>query len=110
MPDYVTDENHVHNDFLPDGYSSDTFKPRCSQDKGHIINNRLLLLDLCKQTGLSMFNGRFANDCPGKFTFVGRSGSSLVDYILSTTNSLSCVDDFYFYEPNIMSDHCIVSL
>ena len=98
----------MHNDFLPDDYSSDTCIPRCSQDKGHINNNGLLLLDLRKQTGFRMPNGRFANDCQGKYTFVGRSGSSLVDYVLSITTLLSCVDDFYVHEPYILSDHCIV--
>ena len=43
---------------LPDEYTPDRFMDRYSQDIGHVNNNGLLLLDLCKQTGFRILNGR----------------------------------------------------
>ena len=44
----------------------------------------------------------------GKYTFVGRRGSSLVDYVLSSQSLFSLVKTFDVQNPNIMSDHCLV--
>ena len=109
--DYVIDDNNVHMPMLPDDYIVDTnLVPRCSQDKGHTNNNGLLLLDLCKQSSLRILNGRFGEDKGlGRYTFVGSRGSSVVDYVLSSQNLLSYIDKFVVGEPNIMSDHCLVS-
>ena len=85
LPDFVSDENITHIDFLPDGYVADTAcTVRCSQDKGRINNNGIVLLDLCKQTGMRILNGRCDRDQDGKNTFIGRTGSSVVDYVIAT--------------------------
>jgi hypothetical protein len=74
-------------------------------------NNGTLLLDLCKQTGLRIFNGRVGNDKGiGKYTFIGSRGSSLVDYVICTQNMFQYRESFDVSDPNILSDHCIVSL
>ena len=100
----------MHMNILPDDYIIDTEVRRFSQDKGHMNNNGTLLLDLCKQTGLRIFNGRFGNDKGiGKYTFIGSRGSSLVDYVMGTQNLFQFIENFDVSEPNILSDHCIVS-
>jgi hypothetical protein len=43
-------------DTLPDKYCTDNYLPRVSQDKGHDYGT--MLLDLCKQTGIRILNGR----------------------------------------------------
>ena len=108
-PDFVTDDDTVHISVLPDDYVSDTQLPRFSEDEGHSNSNGHLLLDFCKQTGLRIMNGRVGNDKGvGKYTFVGRRGGSLVDYVLSSQSLISLVKTFDVQNPNIMSDHCLV--
>ena len=109
-PDFVTDDDPAHMDVLPDEYTPDRFMQRYSEDVGHVNNNGLLLLELCKQTGLRMMNGRVGNDNGiGRHTFVGHRGSILVDYVLGSQEMFNLVTSFDVQEPNILSDHCLVS-
>ena len=109
-PDFVTDDDTVHISVLPDDYVADTQLPRYSQDEGHLNSNGHLLLDVCKQTGLRIMNGRVGNDeGVGKYTFVGSRGSSLVDYLLASQNLFPFVQDFLVHDPNILSDHCLIN-
>ena len=65
-------------------------KPRSSQDK--IINaNGRKLLDFCRLNTLHIANGRLGSDRGvGKYTYVGSTGQSVIDYVIATPN-LSCV-------------------
>ena len=109
-PDFVTDDDSVHIDVLPDDYTPDTIMHRWSEDVGHVNNNGLLLLDFCKQTGLRIMNGRVGQDREiGRYTFVGNRGSSLVDYVLGSQEMFNLIKSFEVQEPNILSDHCIVN-
>jgi len=107
LPDFVTHENFSHTNFLSDDYISDVPLLRCSQDHGILNNNGLLLLDLCKQTGLRIMNGRL-EDLNGKCTYAGRTGSSVVDYVIATQKLFPFVKHFEVHEPNLLSDHCVV--
>ena len=60
------------------------------------------LLNLCKNTGLLIANGRL-ND--GEFTFQGSQGSSTVDYILLNNHDFQYVNEFTILEQNEFSDH-----
>lgn len=51
---------------------------------GKLNNNGTMLLDLCKQTGLRILNGRCRNDKYGSYTYIGPNGSSLVDYVITS--------------------------
>ena len=109
-PDFVLDDDSIHMNVLPDEYTPDRFMDRYSQDIGHVNNNGLLLLDLCKQTGVRIMNGRVGADRGvGKFTFVGSRGSSLVDYVLASQDLFQYVSKFEVEDPNIISDHCLIS-
>ena len=95
---------------LPDEYTLDNYMPRFSQDRGHVNNNGLLLLDFCKQTGLRIMNGRLGKDTGvGQYTFEGSRDSSVVDYILASQPLFKFAKEFEVHEPNILSDHCLIS-
>lgn len=54
-------------------------------------------------------NGRVGNDQGvGKYSFVGNSGCSLVDNVLTSRNMFRFVKSFEVQEPNIFSDHCLI--
>ena len=109
-PDFVSDDDTAHIDVLPDEYSPDGYMHRYSEDIGHVNNNGLLLLELCKQTGVRIMNGRVGNDSGiGRYTFVGHRGSSVVDYVLGSQEMFDFVKSFEVQEPNILSDHCLVN-
>ena len=108
-PDFVQFDNETNIDVLPDDYCIDFNSSRTSQDKGRLNNNGHLLLDLCKQTGLRILNGRIGNDKNiGRYTYIGHNGSSVVDYIISSQNLLNYVTFFNVDDPNILSDHCLI--
>lgn len=82
LPDFVANDNGMYMTMLPDDYTDDSEFQRRSQDQGHVNNNGLLLLDLCKQTGLRILNGRVGQDSLlGKYTFVNSRGCSVIDYV-----------------------------
>ena len=109
LPDYVEHDNLELLDILPDDYVVDTPIPRLSEDKtsneyGHD------LLQFCKNTGLRIINGRLGDDAGiGKFTCIKKNGSSVVDYVLCKQGMFPLINYFVVDEPNILSDHCIVS-
>ena len=93
--DYITHGDVRHMNLMPEDYSSDVEMKRYSQDTARINTNGLQLLDLCKQTGLRIFNGRAGNDMfKGQHTFVGHQDLSLVDYVLGTQDLLKYVTKF----------------
>ena len=103
-------DDPVHMSVPPDEYIPDVELPRFSEDKGHVNNNGLLLLEFCKQTGLRIVNGRVGIDKGmGKCTFVGSRGYSVVDYVLSTQDLFKCVNQFEVHDPNVVSDHCLIT-
>ena len=109
-PDFIEEDGSGHMSVLPDEYISDNQLPRLSEDVGHVNSNGLLLLDFCKQTGVRIMNGRVGSDYGvGRYTFVGSRGSSLVDYALSSQDLFNYVKSFIVQEPNILSDHCMIS-
>ena len=109
--DFVIDDNMflVDNNLLPDEYQEDVILQRCSQDSGHSNSNGGLLIDLCKQTGLRLLNGRIGDDQNiGKYTFVNSAGSSVIDYVLCRPDMLENITHFRVNDPNILSDHCLI--
>lgn len=107
-PDFVVFDNDAISDFLPDGYQIDENFLRFSQDK--ILNtNGRKLLDFCKANGLRICNGRLGDDKGmGKYTYVGSTGSSVVDYVIVNPSLIDYFSKFQVQGPNILSDHCCV--
>ena len=40
---------------------------------------------------------------------MGSRGSSLVDYVLASQDLFQCISKFEVEDPNIISDHCLIS-
>ena len=54
-------------------------------------------------------NGRVESDAgTGECTYVGSSGTSLIDYVLVSEDLLKCFATFDVYDPNPVSDHCLI--
>ena len=93
---------------LSDDYEADAALVRFSQDKNINTNGRKLL-DFCKFNGLRICNGRFWQDkVVGKYTYIGSTGSSVVDCVIMSPSLIECLSKFYIDDPNILSDHCTV--
>jgi hypothetical protein len=58
-PDFVQDDHFLHMHVLPDDYVAYLEIKRFPKDKGHLNDNGLFLLNLCKQTGLRILNDSF---------------------------------------------------
>ena len=108
--DYLTDDNSQHVP-LPEDYTLDeNIPPRFSLDKNASNANGNMLLSFCKQTSLRIANGRYGSDkMVGNFTCTTSRGRSLVDYVLANKYILDKIESFDIGEPNILSDHHLVS-
>ena len=106
--DFVVFDNNANMGVLLDDYLIDEFLTRFSQD--HVINsNGRKLLDFCRLNGLRICNGRIGSDSGvGKYTYVGSTGSSVVDYVITNPSLLDFIHKFDIGEPNILSDHYAV--
>ncbi|KAH8944591.1 hypothetical protein BDL97_13G119700 [Sphagnum fallax] len=69
-------------------------------------------LDLCRTTGLFIFNGRTPGDISGEYTCLSNKGFSTVDYFLTTADQLEGVkrlevncDEKYSGHKDAHSDH-----
>ena len=59
---------------------------------------------------MRIINGRLGDDAGvGRFTCVKGNGHSVVDYVLCKSDMFFLVNSFDVDEPNILSDHCVVS-
>lgn len=79
---------------------------RVFDDKSINTNGRRLL-DFCKQNGLHICNGRIGEDKNvGKFTYIGSTGRSVIDYVISNPALFHVICKFRICKPNILSEHC----
>ena len=89
---------------FPDDYVCDDNLPRISKDT-HINRNGRALIDFCKETGMRIMNGRIGDEASvGNYTYVGRTGSSVVDYVICFPSIINRFISFNVLEPNILSD------
>ena len=91
---------------FPDGLSG----IRNSQDRKPPNNYGRKLVELCMNTEMKILNGRCFNDIEGKFTRVGTTGRSVVDYILCEKESFNFVCNFQIEDQFPESDHCPILL
>ena len=90
---------------LPGEYENEILENRISQDKTtNSFGNRLL--QICKETGLRIMNGRHDKDrAIGKFTCYNNNGSSVVDYLLTKYENFDKLIEFYVGDANEYSKH-----
>lgn len=107
LSDYVENDSASHVSVLPDDYVEDVPMARWSEDTG---TNQYgpFLLDFCKQSGLRIVNGRFGQES-GKYTYLTDRGKSVIDYVISSQTLFNRISNFMISDPNILSDHCLLS-
>lgn len=106
LPDFVLhdESNHSHNeDFY---YKYDNSLPRNNQNPKRANNSGRNLLNLCKESGLRILNGRSTCDLLGKPTCITYNGCSAVDYTIVSNDLLSSVGFFKVSEFTALSNHC----
>ncbi len=60
-------------------------------------------------TGLKVLNGRVGADSTiGQFTCLTSKWSSVIDLVMCSPSLFKCVDQFEVFDPNLISDHCVV--
>ncbi len=102
--DYIADEPTMGN--AAGGFNH----VRASCDKVNPNDYGYKLLDLCKETGLRIVNGRVGSDKGvGNYTCHIRQGSSVVDYLLADASYFSQICNFSVCDNNVFSDHCALS-
>ena len=107
--DFVILDNCQHPNLDDINYFIDSSAPRNNMDKKLPNKSGKLLLDLCKETGLRILNGRTVGDLHGKYTCTTYNGCSLVDYTLVSANLLHGVGSFIVKDITTVSDHCLVN-
>ena len=110
--DSVLNDNGVEYMPLPSDYCPDFEEiSRVSKDNSVCNSNGVKLLELCRETGVRIVNGRVGSDKNvGQFTCVNFQGRSLLDYILSPKPMFNLFDTFIVHDPSVYSDHCMLSL
>jgi len=95
---------------LPDDYTADIPNVRQSLDNNTVDQRGTQLIDLCTGNNMRILNGRLTGDSRGKKTCFQHNGSSLVDYVISTENTLPHIRYFRVHDlkPHL-SDHCQLS-
>ena len=92
-----------------DHYISDQNLPRNNLDPKLINNSGKHLLNLCKESGLRILNGRTIGDLQGKHTCITYNGCSVIDYMLVSIELLDLVCYFEVNEFTSLSNHCAIS-
>jgi len=87
----------------------DILRTNCDSSKQDKNGGRLL--DLCKQTGIRIVNGRCLGDSIGYFTCFSHNGAhSVIDYMLVTTSIFEMIEFFNISDPHHLSIHFCMSL
>jgi hypothetical protein len=102
----------VENDFSSvdeiDLYRCDEPLRQASMDK-QVNSFGPLVLDMCRGCGLRVLNGRCGSDTGGMFICVNERDQSVVDYVLSSVESMHLVSAFAVGDLTEHSDHAPVS-
>ena len=108
-PDYVTYDESEHPNSDDQFYIYDSPSPRNNMDNKTSNKSGKLLLNLCKETSLSILNGRTVGDLNGKYTCTTYNGSSVVDYTLVNNELLQGICSFKVGDLTDLSDHCLLN-
>ena len=107
-PDYiVSDENQYPK--MEECYFVDQPILRNNLDSKSPNKSGKLLLEMCKETGLRILNGRSMGDLFGEFTCFTYNGCSLIDYAVASANICNKVSQFSVHALTHLSNHCAVS-
>lgn len=109
QPDFILNDYSKNIPLHDVHYVEDQFMPRNNKDPKLPNNSGKLLLNLCKESGLRILNGRKIGDPQGNFTCITYNGCSVVDYILVSQELLKCIGYFEVHNFTSLSNHCALS-
>ena len=109
VSDFVISDNTEFPRPIDNKYSIDSHISRNNLDNKHTSKSGKLLIDLCKESGIIILNGRTNEDIRGKCTCITYNGRSVVDYTLVSCNLLHGIGNFIVNDFTPLSDHCPIS-
>ena len=113
VEDFVRDDRDKHCPADNPLYTRDSFLSRNNTDCNPVDQQGKLVLDLCKNTGLRILNGRTFGDSAGNFTryplHKPTDKPSVIDYALCGQSFLPEVFSFSVLPFTDLSDHCCIS-
>ena len=84
---------------------------RSSMDAGNTNHHGIELISMCKSTSMVILNGRMYSDKGIRaYTRIDTTGSSLVDYVLSSSTLLDLIDNFCVKPKFPESDHLPINM
>ena len=76
-----------------------------------IESSGVKLLQICKDAGLRILNGRLGEDAGiGNFTFQSSRGKSVIDYVICSPSLFKIVHSFCVHDISVFSDHAPLQL
>ena len=110
-PDYIVNDSDDTDTFipLPDDYIPDNLLKRNSQDLKTNCYKRLFL-DLLINNKIHILNGRTLGDFKGEYTCIQPTGSSIIDYFITSADICKLISHLTVMPLTIFSDHRPVSL
>jgi exonuclease III len=109
VPDFVISDSTEFSRPIDNEYSIDSHISRNNLDNKHTNESDKLLIDLCKESGIRILNGRTIGDLRGKCTYITYNGRSVVDCTLVSCNLLHVIGNFIVNDFTPLSDHCPIS-
>ena len=109
MSDFVISDNTEFPRSIDNEYSNDFHISRNNLDNKPTSKSGKLLIDLCKESGIRILNGRTNGDIRGKCTCITYNGRSVVDYTLVSCNLLHGIGNFIVNDFTQLSNHCPIS-
>ncbi|CAG2234819.1 unnamed protein product [Mytilus edulis] len=106
MPDFIVNDEKSHSSNDDVFYKFDISLPRNNLDNKRINNSGKHLLNMCKESGLRILNGRTTCDLFGRPTCITYNGCSLVDYSIVSNELFNSVGFFQVHEFTALSNHC----
>ena len=104
LADYINMDNVSNYYALPNNYSSDQINSRCSMDKKAQQNGQILV-KICIDNSLCIFNGRNLGDVQGSYTCISPKGISAIDYVLCSHDIMKEVARMAVQPFTQFSDH-----
>ena len=109
QPDFIVNDNFNNFTNEDDQYIEDQYMPRNNRDSKLPNNSGKFLLNLCKESGLRILNGRKIGDPQGNFTCITYNGCSVVDYIIVSQEFINSIGYFEVHNFTSLSNHCALS-
>lgn len=69
-----------------------------------------LITEVMESQGMSVLNGRSKSDCPAQYTYLSKSGKSIIDYVWGNYAGIHAISDFLVSDRVLDSDHLLLAV